>query len=614
MRARAQRIASLAVAPLVSLIVFRRVFSTWFLKDDFGWMGLRDIAHDYGIFYALLHPYAQGTVRVLSERVPFLLFPAIFGMNPLPFRVAAWITWIAALVLAALIGERLTGSRAAGLIAAIFWGVNANLTRPLGWASDYNEVLCALCILTAFYARLRGWRAMEWIAFLVGFGVLEVAAVYPAIALLYELSCGARTRERVRSSLYLFVPSAIFALVHAIYIPKLGASYQIAIDFQIARTMIEYLKLAAGPADLYAFTGTGQAFGKIATAALFGALLLFVLWRTFRRDFLALFCCAWFVLLLAPMLVLPKHVMDYALTTPMAGLAWLGGWAVVMAWRAGWMTRVAAVTMAALYLGSTIYEAELYTAWYRDRTLRIKAVVQGVETAHRAHPDCAFILQGIDADIFNSGFEDDPFSLIHATIYLAPGTEQFIPMQGEMADRSRWVLSPRGAFAMLEQGRARSLSLTGTTMRDTTSVYRAVLKLNPEVSRQDFVDAGDPVFAAQLGSGWFQAENHLRWMGREGVVKMSGPVSASQKLILTGFAPAALLAAGPVVLRFSADGSKIGEGSVHSADDRFTFEFALPAALVGKSEIEVKIEASRTLRPPGDNRDLGMAFGTFAIR
>jgi hypothetical protein len=40
----------------------------------------------------------------------------------------------------------------------------------------------------------------------------------------------------------------------------------------------------------------------------------------------------------------------------------------------------------------------------------------------------------------------------------------------------------------------------------------------------------------------------------------------------------------------------------------------LPAALIGQSSVEVSIEANKTMRFPGDKRDLSVIFGTFSIR
>jgi hypothetical protein len=609
-RETAQRVAYFAAAPLLSLLAFHRAFSTWFLNDDFGWMALRTGMQERGLAYLLFHPLAQGTVRILSERIPFLVFPALFPLDPLPYRLLAFTTWIAALTLVALIGTRLAGSQAAGLIAAIFVAVNGNLTRPLAWASSYNEVLCAACVLMAFYARLRGWRIAEWIAYLGGLATLEVAVVYPAIAALYAVCFN---RNQLRSALWLFIPAAIFGAWHAFFIPYTGgADYQIAIDGRIASTLFQYLTWLPGSAQIYQFTGEHLHSGPAAAILVGAALLAFALWRSAKRDPLPLFCCAWFLLLLGPLLVLPNHFIEYALTTPMIGLAWLGGAGVAAGWRAGWLWRSAAAMIALIYAIPAFYEADLYTTWWHDRAQRIQAVVEQIESAKRAHPGSVFLIQGIDTDVFNSGFEDNPFALIDARVYLTPGSEPAIPAGVE--DRQRWLISPRGAFALIENGRARVITLTGTTARDTTAIYEAVLRADPSVTRVDFIDAADTTFAPQIGSGWYSADGHLRWMGKTASLKMAGPASASQKLIVTGYAPGPLLTAGPVTLHFSANGMSMGDGVVREADHRFSFELPFPATLVGQKEIELTIEASHTIHYQSDGRELGMAFGTFAIR
>jgi len=40
----------------------------------------------------------------------------------------------------------------------------------------------------------------------------------------------------------------------------------------------------------------------------------------------------------------------------------------------------------------------------------------------------------------------------------------------------------------------------------------------------------------------------------------------------------------------------------------------LPAAVVGRPEMQVGVEVSRTFVPPGDLRELGLAFGVFEVR
>ncbi len=82
-----KRAALFAAAPALCLLLFRPVLSSWFLGDDFAWLGKplevqgwRDLPH------AIFAPEAQGTVRVLSERLFFLIFTPLFGLNALPYR------------------------------------------------------------------------------------------------------------------------------------------------------------------------------------------------------------------------------------------------------------------------------------------------------------------------------------------------------------------------------------------------------------------------------------------------------------------------------------------------------------------------------------------------
>jgi hypothetical protein len=63
---------------------------------------------------------------------------------------------------------------------------------PLAWAAANNQVQVAFFLLLAFYFLLRyvetgdgRYYLYQWIAFLLGFGALEVNIVYPALAAVY---------------------------------------------------------------------------------------------------------------------------------------------------------------------------------------------------------------------------------------------------------------------------------------------------------------------------------------------------------------------------------------------------------------------------------------------
>jgi hypothetical protein len=266
-------------------------------------------------------------VRVLSERLFFLTFSSLFGLDPLPYRICVLGTWFIDLGLAAVIGARLTGSRAAGLFSALLWTTSAAIVRPLAWASAYNQVLCGFFLLAAFYARLRKWRIAEWTAYLAGFGALEVIVMYPAVALLHAVC----TRDRRwRSVLPLFIPAVIFACVDLLLIPKTTSQdYKVAVDARLPAVFGRYLGWAVGPSRMGGLVGSQWRVAGLAATVLIGiGLAVFAVRQLRQGQFIAAFFCGWFVLLLAPVLPLPNHVTDYYLTLPVLGLAWLGGWAV----------------------------------------------------------------------------------------------------------------------------------------------------------------------------------------------------------------------------------------------------------------------------------------------
>ena len=264
--AQLRRAACFLIAPAVCLILFWRVPGTWFLNDDFAWLGMPLEVHSlYDFFHVLFIPKAQGTIRVLSERLFFLTFSSVFGLHALPYRLWVLATWFGDLTLANLIGARLTGSRAAGILAALLWARSACVTTPLVWASAYNEILCAFCILAAFYARLRWlesgsrkWLVGEWAAYLAGFGALEVIVMYPAVAALHALLMA---RKRFWSTLPLFAPAVAFTCFHFFFIPVVaGPYYTLAVDRRLLGNFLTYIGWAIEPgqlSDLSARIGLG---------------------------------------------------------------------------------------------------------------------------------------------------------------------------------------------------------------------------------------------------------------------------------------------------------------------------------------------------------------------
>src|SRR3569623_2611829 len=105
--------AALWLLPILLLLwPHREAFHTWFLADDFAWLSLtHQIARRHDLLHELFAPAAQGTIRPWSERGFFILLESVFGLNPIPFRIAAFSAAAADALWVAWIVKRLTQSR-----------------------------------------------------------------------------------------------------------------------------------------------------------------------------------------------------------------------------------------------------------------------------------------------------------------------------------------------------------------------------------------------------------------------------------------------------------------------------------------------------------------------
>jgi hypothetical protein len=95
---------------------------------------------------------------------------------------------------------------------------------------------------------------------------------------------------------------------------------------------------------------------------------------------------------------------------------------------------------------------------------------------------------------------------------------------------------------------------------------------------------------------------------------MGAPPGGGLKLYLRGQCPAEQLRGGPLSVAVTIDGVALPAAFIRPGENTFELAFALPAAVVGRPEVQVGVEVSRTFVPPGDLRELGLAFGVFEVR
>jgi hypothetical protein len=593
--------------PLLPVAVFLALYwpglTAWFHQDDFAWLGLGwQVGHGMPLSQALFAPMAQGTVRVLSERLYFVLFYSLFGLHALPYRMVVFATLAASLFLLASLTRRLTGSRAAGVCAAVLWAVNTALATPLSWSSAYNQVLCAFFVLAGLWLLFkyldtgrRRYYAAQWLALLLGFGASEFMIVYPVAA---ALLVAVLYRRLPRSVLALFLPSAAFATLHLLVLkPPAAGPYAMHWDARIFSTFWTYWSWSLGPGQVEWFERMSAPLAAWLTVALTIPLLAFVLGKARRRQFLPLALLAWYALWLAPIIALPLHIIEYFPLLGSIALAILGSWAAVRCWRAGKAYAVLAVCLLAIYGVTSVIPDWLGSRWHHDQSSHAKALVQGVARAQAGHPGKTVLVSGVDRELFWAGVFDDPFRLLGGgPVYLTPDTPDYWRSRPELGDVSHKYKRP-GVEAVVYDAR-------------TNQVSSAQLP----AAAAEVLSVGSESAAPHLGEGWYQPEGTHRWMGKRASLTIPRPRAPAALLRLEGYVPAFLVRSGPVRLKVGAGGQPVGATELRQADAPFAVEFPLPAKLAGDGEMRVTLEVGNAVRPPGDGRDLGLAVTSITVR
>lgn len=472
-------VALWALPPLISLVLYWPGLTCWFQKDDFVWLSLRGMVHNWQeLQWALFAPLAQGTVRTLSERIFFMSFYSLFGLDALPYRCVVFLTGIATVTLLSSVCYKLTGFRAAGFWAAILWTVNSTTAFVFSWTAIYHQLLCAFFLLLDLWLLIRyvetGRRRFyvaQCFTFVLGFSVLELNVVYPALALTYALCCA---RHIIGKVISLFLISAAYTALHitAAALPSSGP-YKMFWDGSMLSSFWTYWKFALGPNRLI-YLGIYPSFSRSAlTIVLMIGLLGFLFSKLRQREWLAAFFPAWFVIALSPLLPLRDHINESYLTIPLIGLAMWAGWGLVSGFQAGRLGRIASLVLLVVYLCVSVPVARVNVASFADRSHAIHKLMLGVVAVSRSQPGKLIFLKGVDEDIFWSAIYFKPFRLFGIDgVYLVPDAKPMIDAGPQLGNTEEFFLTPVKVREALDQGQALVCDVVGGLIRDITSEYR----------------------------------------------------------------------------------------------------------------------------------------------
>jgi hypothetical protein len=623
--------------PVVFLFwLYREAFFTWFIADDFAWLSLlRLVRVRHDLLHELFAPMAQGTIRPWSERGFFMLLQSLFGLESMPFRVVVFATAAVDTLLIAWMTRRLVpggaASRLAGAVAGILWVANAALVRPMDWSSAYNEIMCPLFLLSALALFIRyietGRQAFWWwqlVVFCLGFGALELNVVYPALAAAWVLFAAPAPslsvpplhipqRTALRSLIPLAAISTAYYALHRLVAPlPVSGPYVLHFDASMLKALALYSKWSLAPEPMNRF-GHGH-HHPAAMVFLIGsvALAAFVAAELKRRRLAVLFCLAWFLITLAPLVPLTGHLTDYYLTIPLIGIAMLGGAAAGQYWNKPMAQRALVAIPLAVYLWATIPVTLAVTHWWRIRTDSVRGLVLGVVAARQTHPGKAIALQGVTTELFADSIGQSAFRALGIyDVYLTPGSELSIQGGPDTADLESLVLGTEVMSHAVTHDDVVVYSLKSDHLRNITEGYARSMALRTVGRLPSRVDVGNILNSWLLGPEWLPPESGIRWMPGSATLRLGVPASGSQ-LELEGRCPSAQLFAVPRHLMVLVDGKVAADTRIYDPESSFHRLFPMSAALAGKTSVNVEIRVDPVDRI--DGQDYGLVFGNISVR
>jgi tetratricopeptide (TPR) repeat protein len=303
-------------APLLAflgMVVWVRVFTTWFAQDDFHWM----------LRAARGAPVSLTTPRLLSMSLYFRAWHALFGAHPSAFHAFNLALHLAGgLLFYRLLARRLSAGTAAA--AAAVFITSPALFDALHWVSAIAELMCGACLALTLWLLLGGeagpgrrWGAVVTYALALASKEIAVGAA-PVMILLHARGGGRAGAVRALTCMALAALCALSA----------AGAWQTGVGEPYALRPLAALKNLPAFTAASGLAGTAYASAsdldwsrrvwvQVAGWALLGAWIAALIARRSRPAWLGFL---WFVGLLSPVVMLERQLYLYYLYCALPGL------------------------------------------------------------------------------------------------------------------------------------------------------------------------------------------------------------------------------------------------------------------------------------------------------
>jgi hypothetical protein len=345
---------------LLSAIAFFPVTRLFFAQDDFILMA----GAAFGEQSSLADFFGSGNVqfRPLTKFLYFKMMYGLFGLNPVPYHwVSVAFHLVNVFLLYRLLGVLRIGRETALLATAVF-ALHAGFVDVVGWISCIQQLAALAFLLVAMTSGIEWARskriaaiATSSLSYILALASMEQVVGLPLILAAYVLlessakTFGKRLNEAMKTTAPLLVIMAAYLVLFAVGkgAPKSGP-YEFHYGFNIIANLLTYLDWVLNVSVLMPYRVNAGETG-LTIAHLFIALVA-VYNVSKGRGKLVLFSIVWYIVAIAPVLLLKNHTFYLHNYIPAPGIIILIAPAIgdFVEMLAAWRPRLAAFAGPAL--------------------------------------------------------------------------------------------------------------------------------------------------------------------------------------------------------------------------------------------------------------------------
>ena len=337
-------IIGILITIFLSLILYKDTFNAYFFQDD--WFNLKiSTVHKLSDFFMFFIPRQDVTFyKPLGMQIPFYLLKTLFGLNPLPFHILAFITHVFNIILVYLISLKISQKKNISLFISFLYGTSAIFYTQLFWPSAYSFLIGPTTFFLSFLFFLQFidrkkkiFYYLSLIIFSLGIFTNEMVNVFPLVISFYLLMSGLRKFWKYVIPFFFLSFTLIFGRF-LLFAPPLEGSYQLVFGKHILTNLEAYILWSLNlpeelKAQLVSFWKLNPLFIQnfpqltrliyVSLFISFCAFFLFPLFYIKKTSIIErkkiLFGLGWFILGLLPVIFFSKHSFSYFLAIPAAG-------------------------------------------------------------------------------------------------------------------------------------------------------------------------------------------------------------------------------------------------------------------------------------------------------